>query len=824
MYSQKPAANCVGTVTAFGVGSEITESVLFTLNGTVNWEEWAAEMPIPQSLPDGLLQTDTVLLGHELANPVEVAQRVHQLDKTIPVLILSVPHRIADLKRRIMFSPFLGNEVKPWSTSDLAQLPSALVSSIERRQQRSSYLGTIESAQKHLGKLSLFQPEVTHYLDHLLDCAPVGVLSVDPYGTILHINRRAEAIFGAAEREILGTPVNAFFADTEQVRFANFLSRVNAQSEPASPMVFEVTTRLGEPGYVEATVSHLAYHAGQRGAMLLLQDVTQRVRAERERACAEMDLRAAVTILSVFHRISSAPNMAFTEKLDQLLRFGCRHLDLPVGIVSHIDENSLVVVAAVSPNGSIKPRDRLVLSNTYCDLARKLVDPLSVESAHGEQTEGRLTYGGMQIESYLGARVVVRGLVFGTIWFGGPVARSIPFTSTDREALKLFAQWVGGELQREHDEAHMRMLSGALEQAAESVVLTDRNGTIEYVNMAFEQLTGFGSEEVVGCKTSVSHSGVQDDAFYENMWGLVKSGEVFRGVLVNRRKDGSMYHEDKTITPLRDRNGEITHFISTGHDITEKTRAEEAARRHQNEMAHVARLSTLGEMASGLAHELTQPLCAITTYAQTCLRIVNCGEAVPEQIKYGLEQVIKQAELGSAIFRRLRNFARKGETARHAMRVSKVIREAVSLIGSELAHNEVKLRMESGGWSPIVKVDPIQIEQVIMNLVRNSMDAMSEVDPKRRRLLIRTMRCGTSQVEVSIADHGRGCPSDVVERLFEPFFTTKPSGLGIGLGISQTIIEAHGGRLWLESNSINGATFSFTLPLDEVQSHETENQ
>lgn len=803
---------CIGTVVAMGVDAATLQAVTSRLDGLLRWDEWQDEVLTRAVLPEGILQSDAVLLGAALSDPVAVAQRVYRVDKSIPVLILARAERVAQLERAIMFSPSLGSEVKPWSLVDLDRLSHALRVAVERRQQRSSYLHTIQSAQMHLGKLSLFQPEVTHYLDRLLDRLPVGVLTVDASGAILSMSRRAEAILGATESEVLGTPVKSFFAVVEHDRLSACL-QIDSRTEPPGSRIFQVTARSREPGYVEATVAPLAYHAGQRGSMLILQDVTERVRAERERARAELDLRSHVKVLGAFHQISSAQNLSFEEKVHHLLEFGCRHLDLPFGLLTRIEGEVVHIVDAVSPGDVIRSKATMDLARTFCDVTRKLPDPLGIEFADTERHDLSPHMAGQRIESYLGSRIVVRGEVFGTIVFAGGAPRATPFSSSERETMKLMAQWFGGQLERERDEAHMRILSSALEQAADSIAITDRDGMIQYVNPAYERLTGYGKNEVIGRKTSILRSGAHDDAFYDQMWRGITRGDVFRGILINRRRDGSTYHEDKTIASLRDVHGEITHFVSTGHDVTERQKAAEAARLHQSEMAHVARLSTLGEMTSGLAHELTQPLCAITTYAQTCLRIANAGEADIGQIRYGLEQVIKQAELGGAIFMRLRKFGRKSEVVFRPTCVRDVIREAVSLISADLTQSETSLRVDDGPWSPTVCVDPIQIEQVILNLVRNSIDSMSAVEPRARSLFIQVARAGDDEVKVSIVDHGRGCPAKLVERLFEPFFTTKPTGLGIGLSISHSIIEAHSGRLWLEANGPQGATFSFTLPL-----------
>ena len=248
-----------------------------------------------------------------------------------------------------------------------------------------------------------------------------------------------------------------------------------------------------------------------------------------------------------------------------------------------------------------------------------------------------------------------------------------------------------------------------------------------------------------------------------------------------------------------------------GHDISDLVKAEEQDRLHKAEFAHVARLGVLGEMTSGLAHELNQPLCAILTYAQTCLRIVGSENFKKEDISYGLEQVVKQAELGADIFRRLRDFARKEEKPQTPASIRDVIYEVRDFTHAECLQNQIDLIVQVPNNLPHVRVDPIQIEQVLINLVRNSMDALQDVSEARRRIVISAKIYKRNFICVSVSDSGLGCSSEVAPRLYEPFFTTKKHGLGIGLGISQTIVVTHGGNLWLDNNSSNGATFSFTL-------------
>ena len=240
-------------------------------------------------------------------------------------------------------------------------------------------------------------------------------------------------------------------------------------------------------------------------------------------------------------------------------------------------------------------------------------------------------------------------------------------------------------------------------------------------------------------------------------------------------------------------------------------KAEEQDRLHKAEFTHVARLGVLGEMTSGLAHELNQPLCAITTYAQTCLRIIQSEDYQIEDLNYGLRQVVKQAELGGDIFRRLRNFARKEEKPQTPSSIRDIIYEVRDFTRAECLQNQIEFVIQTPDNLPLVRVDPIQIEQVLINLVRNSMDALLDIGEKHRKILISARVYNSKLICVSVRDSGPGCNAEVAQRLYEPFFTTKKHGLGIGLGISQSIVVTHGGNLWLDKNSSNGATFSFTL-------------
>ncbi len=765
---------------------------------------------------DGSQSADTVLLGQDVEEPVSVAQRLFLYDKNVPIFILSDPAHCAQLKRTLMFSPFSSNEIIPWPVSEVDELSNAIQKAIHRRHLRMQHQNTIAKSHIRLEKLPLLQPEAEHYLDQLLHHAPIGVVSVDVNGTILTVNHQALEILGISEQQALGDFLEAQFPSRERDKARVLLESSFDSFARQDPQIFEVDSESKGTCFIEVILTPLAYRTGQKGAMLILQDVTNKVLAERERQRVEEDQRLHLRVLRSFYEISANLELGLKEKLQLLLNLGSEQFGMPIAILSRIDSKQYFIQGSISDNPDFAPGVTKQLKHTFCSETILNSEPLAFESASAtSKWRKHYSYKTEKIEAYMGVRIIVEGNLYGTLSFASKEPRNVPFRPADLEVLKLMSQWVGSELQREFVGAYMGKLSSALEQSADSVIITDHHRSIEYVNPSFESMTGYTREEVLGKKAYFLRSGADKHELYDELWQSISSGGVYRGVVINRKKDGEIHHEQKTITALKDVQGDITHYISTGHDISDLVKAEEQDRIHKAEFTHVARLGVLGEMTSGLAHELNQPLCAITTYAQTCLRIIQSEDYKMEDVSYGLEQVVKQAELGGEIFRRLRNFARKEEKPQTPSSIRDIVYEVRDFTRAECLQNEIQLLIQIADKLPPVRVDPIQIEQVLLNLVRNSMDALREVHGDRRRIVISAKPYKRKFICVSVYDSGLGCSDEVVQRLFEPFFTTKKSGLGIGLGISQTIVVAHGGDLWIEKNSSNGATFSFTLEQSE---------
>jgi two-component system sensor kinase FixL len=249
-------------------------------------------------------------------------------------------------------------------------------------------------------------------------------------------------------------------------------------------------------------------------------------------------------------------------------------------------------------------------------------------------------------------------------------------------------------------------------------------------------------------------------------------------------------------------------------DITLRRQAEARAAAHQSELAHVSRVSLAGEMASSLAHELNQPLTSITSFGRGCLRLLRQCQPEANLLREGVAEIVAQAERASDIISGLREFLRTGSYETAVIQIETIINSAIALARIDAAQNQIELAVDIEPNLPSIKADRIQIEQVVLNLLRNAMDAIGDRD--RRIVRIEAGRTPGSTVRVTVSDSGLGLAEDVVGRIFEPFVTTKSSGMGLGLSISRSIAEAQGGRLWLVRSSGAGAVFAFELPAHQA--------
>jgi PAS domain S-box-containing protein len=278
--------------------------------------------------------------------------------------------------------------------------------------------------------------------------------------------------------------------------------------------------------------------------------------------------------------------------------------------------------------------------------------------------------------------------------------------------------------------------------------------------------------------------------------------------------DGSMRYLHSIGHPVINQSGELVEFIGTCMDLTDRKRTEEELQQSQAELAHVTRLTTLGELTASIAHEVNQPLTAVVLNANACLRWLGGKAPNLKESHLALQRIIREAERASEVIGRIRALAKKTPPRKERTDINDVLLEVIALARGELRRHGVTLHTQLADGLPLVVADRVQLQQVILNLIINSIEAMNSLSEGRRELLIRSANHEEGGVLVAVRDSGAGLDSKGLDQLFNAFYTTKPGGMGMGLAISRSIIEAHGGRLWATANTPRGASFQFTLPID----------
>ncbi|MBV8336712.1 MAG: PAS domain S-box protein [Alphaproteobacteria bacterium] len=373
---------------------------------------------------------------------------------------------------------------------------------------------------------------------------------------------------------------------------------------------------------------------------------------------------------------------------------------------------------------------------------------------------------------------------------------------TDRKA---------AELGQRETELRLRSI---LDTVPDAIIVIDAKGIIQSFSPAAERLFGYAGAEVIGRNVNVlmptpyreAHGGYIERYLRTGERRIIGIGRVVTG----RRKDGETF-------PMELQVGEFSflgtrYFTGFVRDLTERQEAERRIQDLQAELMHASRLSVMGQMASTMAHELNQPLTAVMNYLEAGRQLLSSGAAPPERVGEMMEKAIAQAQRAGDVIRRLREFVSKGETERRVQNLNQLVEEALALALVGARQRGVRISLELDEAVPPVLVDHVQIQQVVLNLVRNAVEAMDQVE--RRELTVGTRAIPEEGVaEISVADTGPGIAPEMADRLFQPFITTKATGMGLGLSICREIVEAHHGRLTTAPAPAGGTVFRVTLPI-----------
>ena len=365
---------------------------------------------------------------------------------------------------------------------------------------------------------------------------------------------------------------------------------------------------------------------------------------------------------------------------------------------------------------------------------------------------------------------------------------------------------------RRRSEEAQRRLATAVEQAAEAIVITDKQGTIQYVNPAFGRITGYPRDDVIGKNPRILKSGEHDEEFYKELWDTISRGDIWAGRLINKRQDGSLYQEDATISPVLDASGRIVNYVAVKRDVTREVEL-------HNQLVHAQKMESLGTMAGGIAHDFNNLLTVILGYSE----LLQADEGLPERVRADLQKILYAGRNGADLVKRLLTFGRKAETKPRPLNLNQELKQLQKLLQRTIAKMiRVELHLAEGLHA--IHADPGQLEQILLNLAVNAEHAMREAG----RLILETENvtldedyCSTHleanpghYVLLTVSDTGRGMDKQVLEHIFEPFFTTKGPGEGTGLGLAMVfgIVKAHGGYIRCYSEPGVGTTFRMYFP------------
>lgn len=512
------------------------------------------------------------------------------------------------------------------------------------------------------------------------------------------------------------------------------------------------------------------------------------------------------------------------QKWQRLVELLANIVQVPSAVVTRLELphcNYYTTVAANSSKANPFPAgDAFAMDiGTFCETVIKTRQALLVADALEVEAWRSAPETGVGMISYLGFPVFwPDGQVFGTICVLDDKANR--YCDMYQELLVHCRDVLQGDLQTlvrlgselEEHKAHLREL---FERVPEAVVMIDRDSRITRINPEFTNIFGYGSAEAIGqrLKDLIVPDELQGE-IDSLMYRMFESQEVFGAETVRRHKNGALIPVSLMCIPLSAGGSDATGYVIY-RDITQTKRLQEEQRRYHDielELAHANRIATIGEMSAAIAHELTQPLTGIITNCLTCARMLTSDPPNLDGARDVVRRTMRDGTRATDVVARLRALFANKEPVREPVDLNEAAREVIALSLADLDHDQILLRTDLATDLQPALADRIQLQQVILNLLRNAMDAMRAVDTRPRNLLIRTEREDPDRLRLSVTDSGIGFDPHMAHKLFNAFFSTKSDGMGVGLSVSRSIIENHQGRLWASLNNGPGATFSFSVP------------
>jgi nitrogen fixation negative regulator NifL len=602
-------------------------------------------------------------------------------------------------------------------------------------------------------------------LQIILDSVPAAIWYKDTENRILRVNRVAAESMGMKPEQLEGREIRELFPEDADCYYEDDLEVIRS-GKPKWGIVEQLQVRRGDRRWVQTDkVPYWDEEGNIAGVIAFVVDITERKEAQERLLLLGLiteQVADTVIITDLDYRIT------YTNRAFQHL-YGYRREEL---------QGQTPEVLNAEPN----------FEQIQADIYRTV--------SSGDRWEGELENRRKDGSTFT-CELAIFPLVDEkqNIFAYASVQRDI--TERKRAANAL----------RDSEERYRQLVS----TTSDAIMLFDGE-TRQFIdiNKACEELYGYCREEFLGLK--LDNVSAEPEKSRDSVRKSLR-GEATRIPLrYHKKKDGTVFPVEISGSAFKLSGHPVVCGVI--RDMTKRREVEKRAREHQAELARAWRINTVGEMASGLAHELNQPLCAIANYSNACLRMTGSAQDKPSEIVNALKQIIVQAERAGKIISHIRGLVAKAPPKRSTVQINKVVAEAIDIEETEATRKGITIETRLAEDVPLALADEIQIEQVVLNLLRNSIDALSGEDVNRRTVTIETARTSDNAVKVLVQDSGKGLPTENAEQVFDSFFTTKSSGLGMGLSLSRSIIEAHGGRLWAEPNPDGGAIFQFTLPVE----------
>lgn len=533
------------------------------------------------------------------------------------------------------------------------------------------------------------------------------------------------------------------------------------------------------------------------------------------------DLQGSRTVNSGHRDITIPPGVL--QKWQRIIDLLANIMHVPSGVITAIEPPYQAYKTIVSSHtkGNPFPADEIfsMKIGTFCETVINQRRPVLVANATEDDEWKSAPECGVGAVSYLGYPVFwPDGLVFGTICVLD--VKTNGYSDLYQQLLEQCRDVLQSDLQTlvrqsselEEQKAH---LSELFARVPEAVVMVDRDCRITRVNPEFTKIFGYTADEAMGQRIDdlIAPEDLKDEAV-RNTNRMFQTGEVFAAESVRRHKSGARLPVSLLCVPVSSRGGWDAGYVIY-RDMTETKRLQDEQRRYheiQLQLAHANRIATLAQLSASIAHEINQPLTGIITNCSTCLAMLNAEPLNIDGARDAVRRTMRDANRAADVIARLRALFSKKQPACEAVDLNEATREVIALSLGDFQKSRVVLRTELADDIQPVAADRVQVQQVVLNLLRNAMDAMNAVDDRPRELLIRTERDSGDCVRLSVKDAGVGFDPQVKDKLFESFYSTKDDGMGVGLSVSRSIVENHQGQLWAVLNDGPGATFSFSVP------------